>query len=144
MKADRVEEILRREGLPVHRGRPVPLEMLPRLLVTRMLPITLRDGFVGYVLPSKVYGCVQSGRPLFYIGSAGSDVHLLGSTGSPRLLYPEYKQAILVEQPPGELDEEMGDRTLHKKLQHRPGRSDYMGIGRREEGCLDSLLGDWQ
>jgi hypothetical protein len=83
-KADRVEEILRREGLPVHRGRPVPLDMLPRLLVTPDAHlITLRDGFVGYVLPSKVYGCVQSGRPLFYIGSAGSDVHLLGSTGLP-------------------------------------------------------------
>ena len=83
-KADRVEEILRREGLPVHRGRPVPLELLPRLLVTPDAHlITLRDGFVGYVLPSKVYGCVQSGRPLLYIGSAGSDVHLLGSTGLP-------------------------------------------------------------
>jgi hypothetical protein len=83
-KADRVEEILRREGLPVHRGRPVPLELLPRLLVTPDAHlITLRDGFVGYVLPSKVYGCVQSGLPLLYIGSAGSDVHLLGSQGLP-------------------------------------------------------------
>jgi hypothetical protein len=83
-KADRVEEILRREGLPVHRGRPMPLEMLPRLLVTPDAHlITLRDGFVGYVLPSKVYGCVQSGLPLLYIGSAGSDVHLLGSQGLP-------------------------------------------------------------
>ena len=83
-KADRVEEILRREGLPVHRGRPVPLELLPRLLVTPDAHlITLRDGFVGYVLPSKVYGCVQSGLPLLYIGSTGSDVHLLGSQGLP-------------------------------------------------------------
>jgi hypothetical protein len=83
-KADRVEEILRREGLPVHRGRPVPLELLPRLLVTPDAHlITLRDGFVGYVLPSKVYGCIQSGLPLLYIGSAGSDVHLLGSQGLP-------------------------------------------------------------
>ena len=81
-KADRVEEILRREGLPVHRGRPVPLELLPRLLVTPDAHlITLRDGFVGYVLPSKVYGCIQSGRRVLYIGSAGSDVHLLGSAG---------------------------------------------------------------
>jgi hypothetical protein len=83
-KADRVEEILRREGLPVHRGRPVPLELLPRLLITPDAHlITLRDGFVGYVLPSKIYGCVQSGRPLLYIGSAGSDVHLLGFQGLP-------------------------------------------------------------
>ena len=77
-KADRVEEILRREGLPVHRGRPVPLEELPRLLVAPDAHlITLRDGFVGYVLPSKVYGCVQSGRGVLYVGSPASDVHLL-------------------------------------------------------------------
>jgi hypothetical protein len=77
-KADRVEEILRREGLPVHRGRPVALELLPRLLVTPDAHlITLRDGFVGYVLPSKVYGCVQSGRGVLYVGSSASDVHLL-------------------------------------------------------------------
>jgi hypothetical protein len=77
-KADRVEEILRREGLPVHRGRPVPLADLPRLLVTPDAHlITLRDGFVGYVLPSKVYGCVQSGRGVLYVGSPASDVHLL-------------------------------------------------------------------
>jgi hypothetical protein len=77
-RADRVEEILRREGLPVHRGRPVPLEELPRLLVTPDAHlIALRDGFVGYVLPSKVYGCVQSGRGVLYVGSPASDVHLL-------------------------------------------------------------------
>jgi hypothetical protein len=77
-RADRVEEILRREGMPVHRGRPVPLEQLPRLLVTPDAHlITLRDGFVGYVLPSKVYGCVRSGRGVLYVGSPDSDVHLL-------------------------------------------------------------------
>jgi hypothetical protein len=77
-RADRVEELLRREGLPVHRGRPVPLADLPRLLVTPDAHlITLRDGFVGYVLPSKVYGCVQSGRGVLYVGSPDSDVHLL-------------------------------------------------------------------
>jgi hypothetical protein len=81
-KADRVEEILRGEGLPVHRSRPLPLEMLPRLLVTPDAHlITLRDPFVGYVLPSKVYGCVQSGRRVLYIGSPLSDVHLLCSQG---------------------------------------------------------------
>lgn len=77
-KADLVEAALRREGLPVHRSRPVPLELLPRLLVTPDAHlITLRDEFVGYVLPSKVHGCIQSGRDVLYIGSAGSDVHLL-------------------------------------------------------------------
>ncbi len=83
-KADRVEEILRREGLPVHRSRPVPLDLLPRLLVTPDAHlITLRDEFVGFVLPSKVYGCVQSGRPVLYVGSPRSDVHLLCTGGLP-------------------------------------------------------------
>ncbi|HEV8577596.1 MAG TPA: glycosyltransferase [Thermoanaerobaculia bacterium] len=87
-KADRVEEILRGEGLPVHRSRPLPLESLPRLLVTPDAHlITLRDGFVGYVLPSKVYGCVQSGRRVLYIGSSRSDVHLLCSQGLPAERY---------------------------------------------------------
>ncbi|HEY9420113.1 MAG TPA: hypothetical protein VIW92_01745 [Thermoanaerobaculia bacterium] len=79
-KADRVEEALRRESLPVHRSRPVPLDLLPRLLVTPDAHlVTLRDEFVGYVLPSKVYGCVQSGRRVLYVGSERSDVHLLCS-----------------------------------------------------------------
>lgn len=83
-KADRVEEVLRREGLPVHRGRPVPLELLPRLLVTPDAHlITLRDEFVGYVLPSKVYGCLRSGREVLYVGSKRSDVHLLCSREIP-------------------------------------------------------------
>jgi len=77
-KADAVEAALRAAGLPVHRSRPLPLAELPRLLVTPDAHlITLRDEFVGYALPSKVYGCIESGRPVLYVGSAGSDVHLL-------------------------------------------------------------------
>ncbi len=79
-KADRVEAALRERGLPLHRSRPVPLGELPRLLVTPHAHlITLRDEFVGYVLPSKVYGCIASGRSVLFIGSANSDVHLLCS-----------------------------------------------------------------
>jgi hypothetical protein len=87
-KADRVEEILRREGLPLHRSRPVSLALLPRLLVTPDAHlITLRDGFVGYVLPSKVYGCIRSGKGVLYVGSAGSDVHLLCARDLPAERY---------------------------------------------------------
>ena len=83
-KADRVEDILRREGLPVHRTKPVPLDLLPRLLATPHAHlITLRDEFVGYVLPSKVHGCVQSGRAVLFVGSERSDVHLLCAQGLP-------------------------------------------------------------
>jgi hypothetical protein len=87
-KADRVEEILRREGLPVHRSRPVPLDLLPRLLVTPDAHlITLRDEFVGYVLPSKVHACIRSGRAVLFVGSDRSDVHLLCARGLPPELY---------------------------------------------------------
>lgn len=81
-KADRVEAELRRRSLPVHRGRPVPLESLARLLVTPDAHlITLRDAFVGYVLPSKVYGCIASGKSVLFVGCAASDVHLLAAAG---------------------------------------------------------------
>ncbi|HZF08601.1 MAG TPA: hypothetical protein VFE33_07420 [Thermoanaerobaculia bacterium] len=84
-KADLVESALRQEGLPVHRSRPLPLDLLPRLLVTPDAHlITLRDAFVGYVLPSKVYGCLASGRDVLYVGSPGSDVHLLSSEALPK------------------------------------------------------------
>jgi hypothetical protein len=64
--------------LPVYRSRPVPLDLLPRLLVTPQAHlITLRDEFVGYVLPSKVHACIQSGRTVLFVGSERSDVHLL-------------------------------------------------------------------
>lgn len=83
-KADRVEAELRRRGLPVHRSRPVPLEELARLLVTPDAHlITLRDAFVGYVLPSKVYGCIASGKGVLFVGSEASDVHLLCESDLP-------------------------------------------------------------
>ena len=62
----------------------MPLELLPRLLLTPDAHlVTLRDDFVGYVLPSKIYGCIQSGRSLLYVGSPRSDVHLLASRDLP-------------------------------------------------------------
>lgn len=76
VRADEVEEALRRLSLPLIRSRPVPLEELASLLVTPDAHlITLSDAFVGYVLPSKVHGCVASGLPTLFIGSTGSDVH---------------------------------------------------------------------
>lgn len=81
-RADRFERALRDEGLPVHRSQPVALAQLPRLLVAADAHlITLRDPFVGYVLPSKVYACLESRRDILYIGSRRSDVHLLCSQG---------------------------------------------------------------
>jgi hypothetical protein len=79
-KADVIESELRAKALPVVRGKPVPLDDLPALLKAADVHlITLRDAFVGFVLPSKVYACIDSGRPILFIGSARSDVHLLCS-----------------------------------------------------------------
>ena len=39
--------------------------------------VTLKDAFVGFVLPSKIYACVDSGKPVLFVGSAESDVDLI-------------------------------------------------------------------
>jgi len=79
-KADRVERELRSRGLPIYRSTLVPLEQLPRLLLAADVHlITLRDPFVGYVLPSKIHACIASGKRILFVGSQQSDVHLLAS-----------------------------------------------------------------
>jgi len=56
----------------------VPLERLAGLLrAPDAHLITLKDRFVGYVMPSKVYACLESKRPLIFVGSAESDVDQL-------------------------------------------------------------------
>lgn len=73
-----IERELARRRLPFVRGEPVPLDELARLLVTPDAHlITLSDAFVGLVLPSKVHGCIASQRPVLFVGSERSDVHLL-------------------------------------------------------------------
>jgi len=81
-KADRVEAELRKRGLPVYRSTLVPLADLPRLLLSADVHlVTLRDAFVGYVLPSKIHACIESGKRVLFVGSEDSDVHLLARDG---------------------------------------------------------------
>lgn len=76
--ADELAERFRAAGLPFHRSSPVPLERLPGLLRAPAAHlVTLRDSFVGYVMPSKIYACLESGKPVLFVGSAQSDVDLL-------------------------------------------------------------------
>jgi hypothetical protein len=76
--ADRLEQALAAERLPFHRTQPLPLDELAALLVTPAAHlITLRPEFWGYVLPSKVYGCIASGKDILYVGPRESDVDLL-------------------------------------------------------------------
>ena len=78
---DGAEELGRRlsaQGLPFHRSPPVPLERLAGLLrAPHAHLVTLKDAFVGYVMPSKIYACVASARPILFVGSADSDVDLV-------------------------------------------------------------------
>jgi hypothetical protein len=77
-KADRVERELRSRGVPIYRSSLVPLADLPPLLLAADVHlITLRDPFVGYVLPSKIHACIESGKRILFVGSQTSDVHLL-------------------------------------------------------------------
>jgi hypothetical protein len=69
---------LRTAGIPFAVTEPVPLDQLPPLLVAPDAHlITLRPGFSGLVVPSKLYGCLHSGRPILFVGPRSSDVHLL-------------------------------------------------------------------
>jgi hypothetical protein len=73
-----IESFLREADLPYIRSEPVPLEKLASLLVTPDAHlITLSDPFVGFVLPSKVHGCIASSKPILFVGSERSDVHRL-------------------------------------------------------------------
>jgi hypothetical protein len=79
-RANMLADALTEKALPFVRTQPVALESLAALLVTPDAHlITLRDGFVGFVLPSKVYGCMESGKDIVFIGPRASDVHLLCS-----------------------------------------------------------------
>ena len=86
--ADQLEQALAAKGLPVHRSPPVALEKLASLLLTPHAHlITLKDPFVGLVMPSKVYGVLQSGKPLVFVGSARSDIDLLARQRPPEQGY---------------------------------------------------------
>jgi hypothetical protein len=66
------------QGAPFLRSEPVALAELPGLMLSADANlIALRDAFVGYVMPSKVYACLASRKPLIFVGNADSDVDLL-------------------------------------------------------------------
>jgi hypothetical protein len=85
--ADAVYTRLSVAQVPIARSRPVTLDSLARLLAAADVHlITLRTQFSGIVLPSKVYACIESRRPILFVGPATSDVHVL-CMRSEQLLY---------------------------------------------------------
>jgi hypothetical protein len=88
-KADQVEVALKSGGIAIARTTPAPLEQLPGILAAADAHlITLRPEFTGIVLPSKVYSCIASRRPILFVGPKGSDVHLL-CLEAPDLIYEQ-------------------------------------------------------
>lgn len=79
--AELLAERLTRAALPFYRSQPVPLERLAGLLLAADAHLVcLKDRFVGYVMPSKIYACLDSGKALVFVGSSQSDVHLLAKS----------------------------------------------------------------
>lgn len=76
-----VESIMKRlfaAGIPCACSDPISLDRLPALLAAADAHlITLRPPFSGLVLPSKIYACLASGRPILFVGPKSSDIHLL-------------------------------------------------------------------
>lgn len=78
--ADLIENKLKAAELVYVRTSPGPLSELPQIMAAADVHlITLRNEFAGYVLPSKIYACLASRRPILFVGPDASDVHLLCS-----------------------------------------------------------------
>jgi Glycosyl transferase 4-like domain len=76
--AELLSNRLTTRGLPFFRSTPVPLEQLSGVLLSAHAHlVTLKDAFVGFVMPSKVYAILELRGPLLFVGSSDSDVDLL-------------------------------------------------------------------
>jgi glycosyltransferase involved in cell wall biosynthesis len=80
--ADDIVQRFAAQGLPFCKSEPVPLGRLAGLLRSPDAHlVTLKDAFVGFVMPSKIYACIESGKPVIFVGSETSDVDLLARAG---------------------------------------------------------------
>jgi hypothetical protein len=154
-KADRVERELRSRGVPIFRSKLVPLEDLPRLLIAVDVHlITLRDAFVGYVLPSKIHACIESGKRILFVGHQDSDVHLLASRALPSNRYCRVEmgdvealvsslhamqQELLIErQSMSRKEDSAPDLIADLDIEPSPLRTAFQSAT-KGEGCVDGM-----
>jgi colanic acid biosynthesis glycosyl transferase WcaI len=77
-RVNELAQFCRQHQLPIHMTPPTPLEHLPGVLSSAAVHlVTLGRPFWGYVLPSKIYACMESGKPVLYVGPEESDIHKL-------------------------------------------------------------------
>jgi hypothetical protein len=61
-------------GAVVHVSGYASEEETPKLLASaRVHLITMSPGWEGIVVPSKLYGCIRTGRPVLFIGPEDAD-----------------------------------------------------------------------
>jgi hypothetical protein len=143
--ADALECRLRAAGVPFVRQKLVALSELARLLVTPDAHlITLKNAFAGYVLPSKVYGCIDSKRPILYIGPPESDVHQL-CRSTPGLGYHQIEvgDAAAVEaalSSIGGQNECATDRALPSRLAAGPPAGENVASYREGAGAARKVM----
>jgi hypothetical protein len=78
VKVDKLAAFCRLHDLPIHITPPAPLEHLAGILSSANVHlVSLGRPFWGYVVPSKIYACIESRKPVLYIGPQESDVHML-------------------------------------------------------------------
>ena len=76
--AEELAQRLMASQVPFFRSKPVPLAQLPTVLrAADAHLITLKDAFVGLVVPSKVYALLDLRAAIVFVGSPASDVDLL-------------------------------------------------------------------
>jgi hypothetical protein len=83
LQASNLEDFCLAHALPIHRSQTVPLTELAGVLQAADAHlVTLNAEFWGFVIPSKIYACLLSTKPVLYIGPAESDLHALVSADS--------------------------------------------------------------
>jgi hypothetical protein len=102
---------LKTAGAVVHVSGYASEEETPELLASaRVHLITMSPGWEGIVVPSKLYGCIRTGRPVLFIGPENADTaHEIRAHGWGKVL------------PPGASGEEVASAILN--LAKRPTSS---------------------
>ena len=93
------------------------------LASARVHLITMASGWEGIVVPSKLYGCIRTGRPVLFIGPADADT-------AREILAHDWGKVL----PPGASGEEVAAAIL--ELAVRPTRAEWPQQGAAEVAAL--------
>ena len=113
----------------------------PELLASaRVHLITMSPGWEGIVVPSKLYGCIRTGRPVLFIGPENADTareiraHDWGKCLPPGVRGEEVAAAILelAARPTRATQLKQGAAEIAALLVAAAGLQDYRTTGRQD------------